>query len=316
MKRIGIVAILVIALVAAMAGCGTSTPVPSATEAPSAAVAPATSAPATESASTETSAATGEKVTIKTAGSTSVGPVIEALAEKYMAENKNVEITVEAGGSGVGVTSCGEKTVDFGMASRDLKDDEKTTYPDMKATVLCLDGVAIVVNSTNKVEDLTIDQIKKIFMGEIKDWSEVGGDAGTIDLYTRDSASGTREAFQNLFLGKDDKGEQIEIDESICSGIFDSNGALGTAVQGDPLGIGYMSLGIVPSYDGIKATKVGGIDATTDNMTNGTYKYSRNFNLLTMGDPTDNVAKFFEYCMTSDEAKSYMTDKGYVLPAA
>ena len=316
MKRIGIVAILVIAMVAAMAGCGSSaTPDTSASTAPSATEAPPVAA-STEASVEASAEAPAEPVSIKTAGSTSVGPVMEALAEKYMAENPNVEITVEAGGSGVGVTSAGEKSVDFGMASRDLKDDEKATYPDMKATVLCLDGVAIVVNSANKVADLTVDQIKQIYTGEIKDWSEVGGDAGTINLYTRDSASGTREAFQTLFLGKDDKGEEIVIDETICSGVFDSNGALATAVQGDPMGIGYMSLGIVPSYDGIAATKVEGVEATTDNMKNGSYKYSRNFNLLTMGDPAGEVAKFFEYCMTSDEALAYLAEKGYVMPAA
>jgi phosphate transport system substrate-binding protein len=177
--------------------------------------------------------------------------------------------------------------------------------------------VAVVVNSANTgVTDLTVEQIKKIYMGEITDWSELGGTAGKIDLYTRDSASGTREAFQTLFLGKDNKGEQIEIDETICAGIFDSTGAVGSAVQGDPMGIGYMSLGVVPEYDGVTALKVGGIDAITDNMTNGTYKYYRNFNLLTMGDPTGEVAKFFEYCLTNNEATSYLTEKGYLLPTA
>jgi phosphate transport system substrate-binding protein len=315
MKRIGIVAILVIAMVAAMAGCGsTATPDTSASTAPSATEAP--SKAATEAPTEAATEAPAEPVSIKTAGSTSVGPVIEALAEKYMAEFPNVEITVEAGGSGVGVTSCGEKTVDFGMASRNLKDDEIATYPDMKATVLCLDGVAIVVNSANKVADLTKDQIKQIYLGEITDWSEVGGDAGKINLYTRDSASGTRGAFQELFLGKDDAGEEIVIDETICAGVFDSNGALATAVQGDAMGIGYMSLGIVPSYDGIAATKVDGVEATVDDMKNGSYKYSRNFNLLTMGDPTGEVAKFFEYCMTNEEALAYMAEKGYVMPTA
>ncbi len=310
MKKIGLVAILVIAMVAAFVGCAPAANEPVATEAP-ATEAPAAEAPATEAPATE---APAEPVSIKTAGSTSVGPVMEALAELYTAANPNVEITVEAGGSGVGVTSAVEGTVDFGMASRDLKDDEKSANPDLKATVLCLDGVAIVVNSANTVEDLSVEQIKKIYLGEITDWSEVGGPAGKINLYTRDSASGTREAFSVLFLGKDDAGEQIEIDETRCSGVFDSNGALGTAVQGDPMGIGYMSLGIVPEYDGLKATKVEGIEATTDNMSNGTYKYFRNFNLLTMGDPAGEVSKLFEYCLTSQEAIDYMVGKGYVMP--
>lgn len=294
MKKIGLVAILVIAMVAAFVGCAPAADGPG-----------ATAAPATDGSS--------GSVSIKTAGSTSVGPVMEALAEMYMTANPNVEITVEAGGSGVGVTSAAEGTVDFGMASRDLKDDEKTANPDMKTTLLCLDGVSVVVNSANTVADLTKDQIKQIYLGEITDWSEVGGPAGKINLYTRDAASGTREAFQTLFLGKDDAGEQIEIDETICASVFDSTGAVGSAVQSDPMGIGYMSLGVVPAYDGLHAVKVDGVEATVDNMLNGTYVYVRPFNLVTMGDPAGEVAKLFEYCTTNQEAVDYMIGKGFVI---
>lgn len=313
MKKIGLVAIIVIAMLAAFTGCGTpAAETPAATEAPvveSPAEAPVEESPA-EAPAEEASA---EPVSIKTAGSTSVGPVIESLAELYMAANQNVEITVEAGGSSVGVTSAVEGTVDFGMASRDLKDSEIEASPDLQATVLCLDGVAVILNSANPVADLTKDQIKQIYLGEITDWSKLGGEAGKINLYTRDSASGTREAFSVLFLGKDDAGEQIEIDETLCAGIFDSNGAVASAVQGDSMGIGYMSLGIVPNYEGIKAVNVEGVEATTENMTNGTYKFYRHFNLLTMGDPTGAVADFFEYCLTNTEAVEYMLSKGYVI---
>ncbi len=306
MKKIGLVAIIVMAMLVAFTGCGTpAAQTPPATEAP-AADAPATEVPAAD--------APAQQVSIKTAGSTSVGPVVEALAERYMAAHQNVEISVEAGGSSVGVTSAVEGTVDFGMASRDLKDSEIEANPDLKATVLCLDGVSVIVNSENAVADLTKDQVKKIYIGEITDWSEVGGEPGRINLYTRDSASGTREAFSELFLGKDDAGEKIEIDETLCAGIFDSNGAVGSAIQGDPMGIGYMSLGIVDNYEGVSAVKVDGVEATTDNMSNGTYKFYRHFNLLTMGDPTGAVADFFEYCMTNQEAIEYMKSKGYVLP--
>ncbi len=296
MKKIGLVAILVIAMVAALVGCG----------------APAAEIPApTEASEME---ATAEPVALKTAGSTSVAPVIEALVELYVAANPNVEITVEQGGSGVGITSTAEGTVDFGMASRNVKDDEQTANPDMKTTLLCLDGVAVVVNSANTVAELTKEQVKDIYLGKVTDWSQVGGPKGKINLYTRDAASGTRGAFQELFLGKDDAGEEIIIDETICAGVFDSTGAVGSAVQSDAMGIGYMSLGVVPEYDGVMALKIDGVDATVDNMKNGTYKYMRPFNLLTMGDPAGDVAKFFEYCTTNQEAVDYMAGKGYVIP--
>ena len=291
MKKISLITVIVVILAMIFAGCGSTT-----------------------SNSESTDSVTAESVSLKTAGSTSVGPVMEALAEMYSEKYPNVEITVEAGGSGVGVTSCGDGTVDFGMASRDLKDEETEAYPDMETTVLCMDGVAVVVNSDNTVTDLTIDQIKDIFTGVITDWSEVGGTAGAIGLYTRDQASGTREAFQNLMLGKDDAGEQIEIDETLFSGVFDSNGALATAVQGDPNGIGYMSLGIVSNYKGIFAVDIGGVAATVDNMSNGTYAYLRPFNLLTMGSPEGAVADLFSYMTTDADAIAYMEEKGYVMP--
>ena len=172
------------------------------------------------------------------------------------------------------MTSAAKVQLTWGMASRDVKDEEMTNFPDLVATVLCLDGVAVVVNAENTVTDLTAEQIMQIFMGEITDWSEVGGEAGAINLYTRDSASGTREAFEKAF--------DVEIDETLYKGAFDSNGALATAVEGDAAGIGYMSLGIVGNYPNLNALMVGGVVASTDNMVNGTYTYYRNFNLLTL----------------------------------
>jgi phosphate transport system substrate-binding protein len=184
----------------------------------------------------------------------------------------------------------------------------------MKVTLLCLDGVAVVVNSANTVSNLTVAQIKDIFTGVVTDWSKVGGTGGKIHKFTRDAASGTREAFQNLMLGKDTAGKQIEIDEKLFDGVFDSTGAVASAVQGDPAGIGYMSLGIVPTYDGIKSVDADNIKATLDNMENGTYKYIRPFNLLTMDAPVGASADFINWCLTDDEAKAYLQEKGYLLP--
>lgn len=314
MKKVSLIIVSVMVLAAIFAGCGTSAPAASNTPAATQNESTAPSQDPTEAPTQAPTEIPAEPVSIKTAGSTSVGPVMEALAEMYNAKYPNVEIDVEAGGSGVGVTSCGDGTVDFGMSSRDVKADELTKYPDMKTTVLCKDGVAVVVNSANKVTGLTIDQIKGIFTGEIKDWSEVGGAKGKINLYTRDAASGTREAFQTLMLGKDSAGTQIEIDEKLFASVFDSNGAMGSAVQGDPNGIGYMSLGIVPSYTGIVALDIDGVKATTENMANGTYKYIRPFNLLTMGAPEGAVADLFNYLTTDPEAIKYMEDNGYVMP--
>jgi len=307
MKKVSTVIVMVLVAALLFAGCGqatnTTSPSQSAEQSKSAEVSQSSSAPETSEAA--------EDVMIKIAGSTSVGPVIEALAEKYMEAHPNVTINVEQTGSGAGVTSCGDGTVDIGMASRALKDEEKTTYPTMEATVLCLDGVAVVVSKDNPVSGLTKDQVKKIFMGEITDWSEVGGPAGEITLYSRDPESGTRGAFQELFLGKDDAGEEITIDDDMCV-IVSSNGEMGTNIENDKMGIGYMSLGLVGNYN-VTGVSVDGAEPTIDNLSSGTYAYSRPFNLLTLGDPTGEVAAFIEYCLTDPEAVAYMQEKGYLV---
>ena len=316
MKKVILITMLVLALLFAFVGCAKTDTVEDTTEDTTQDttedVAQDTTEDTTGDATEEdTTQEEAEAVVIKVAGSTSVGPVIEALAEKYTAANPNVTINVEQTGSGAGVTSCGDGTADMGMASRDVKDEEMELYPDMNATVLCLDGVVVVVSADSPVTELTVDQVKDIFMGEITDWSEVGGDAGPITLYSRDSVSGTREAFQKLFLGKDDAGEEIEIEDTMCI-IVSSNGDMGQAIQDDATGIGYMSLGIAPEYN-VTSLTIDGAVPTTDNLVSGDYPYFRNFNLLTMGVPAGDVADFMEYCLNNDEAKEYMTGKGYVL---
>ena len=291
MKKIILLVILAAMMLVTFAGCGQAE---TTRESP---------------ASTE---ALAEPVVLNVVGSTSVGPVIEALAEKYIAANPHVTINVEQPGSGGGVTATADGSADLGMASRDLKDEETTANPDLQAHVLCLDGVAIIVNAENTVADLTAEQVKKIYMGEIKDWSEVGGEKGPITLYSRDESSGTREAFQTLFLGKDDKGEEIKIDDKKCL-IVDSNGTMGASVEGDPMGIGYMSLGLAPKYK-VLAMKINGVDATINNLISGDYKYFRHFNLLTLGNPEGEVASFMDFCTSDTEAISYMEEKGYVMP--
>lgn len=309
MKKVSLLVILAAMMLVAFVGCGQTTPAaessaPVATEAPS--------VEATEAPSVEATEAPAEPVVLNVVGSTSVGPVIEALAEKYIAANPNVTINVEQPGSGGGVTATVDGSADMGMASRDLKDEETTATPDLQAHVLCLDGVTVIVNAENTVTDLTADQIKQIFMGEITDWSEVGGDKGAITLYSRDESSGTREAFQNLFLGKDDAGEEIKIDDKMCL-IVDSNGTMGSSVEGDAMGIGYMSLGLAPNYK-VTALKIDGVEATIENLISGDYTYFRNFNLLTLGDAEGDVKAFMDYCTTDAEAVAYMEEKGYVMP--
>ena len=239
MKKLTGIIVFVLTAALLFTGCA-NTDTTTSTET-SAATSASTAASAEQSQSMEASASESmEEVILKIAGSTSVGPVIEALAEKYTEAHPNVTINVEQTGSGSGVTSCGDGTADMGMASRNLKSEETEMYPDMQATVLCLDGVAVVVSKDNPVAELTAEQVKQIYLGEITDWSGVGGTAGPITLYSRDSVSGTREAFQGLF--------DVEIEDTMCI-IVGSNGEMGTQVASDPGAIGYMSLGLVGGYN-------------------------------------------------------------------
>ena len=127
---------------------------------------------------------------VSTNGSTSMDKVIGALREQFMADHKNVTVTYDPTGSGSGIEAVKNGTADIGLASRSLKDEEKADG--LTETVIALDGIAVIVNAQSKVTDLTVEQIAKIFTGEITDWSEVGGDPGAISCIGRESGSGTR----------------------------------------------------------------------------------------------------------------------------
>lgn len=226
--------------------------------------------------------------TIQIAGSTSVQPISEELAREFMSKNPKVRINVAGGGSGAGIKAAHEKTADIGASSRELKPEEKTG---IKEVVICLDGIAVVVNNDNNISDLSIEDIRKIYTGEINDWSQVGGTKAPIVVYTREEGSGTRGAFEELVLGKDGK-------------IFDranvqnSTGAVRTAVAGDKNGIGYISTGSI-SAD-VKAVKVDGVEATVDNIKTGTYKISRPFIYVLQMETTPLVQAFVDWVVSAE----------------
>lgn len=276
----------------ALAGCGS----PAATQAP-------TTAPTTTGTQTpaRTDGSETSKGNIKVVGSTSVGPLMEGLKEKFNETYKDIVIDVEQVGSGPGIKAAQDGSADIGMASRALKDEEK---PLVEYT-LCLDGIAVVVHSDNKVKELTSEQIKKIYTGEITDWSELGGEAGKINLVTRESTSGTRGAFEELVLGED------KIDDKICV-VQNSNGNVAQAVESDKRAIGYISLGIVKNYN-LAAVKVDGVEATVENVQNDSYKLSRPFLLLCKEEPTGIVKTFVDFLMNDEAAKAYIEEKAYIL---
>ncbi|MCR6544113.1 phosphate ABC transporter substrate-binding protein [Dehalobacterium formicoaceticum] len=225
---------------------------------------------------------------LQLAGSTSVQPLAEELAAAFMEKNPDVKIDVQGGGSSAGVKAAADGVADLGMASRELKDEEKTS---VQATVIAKDGIAVVVNTGNAVSDLTMDQVKGIFSGEISNWDQVGGASAPIVVINREEGSGTRGAFEELVLG-----EEVKFIESAA--IQNSTGAVRTAVSSDANAIGYISMGSLD--DSVKALKVDGVDATEDNVIAGTYKISRPFNFLSKGEPTELAKTFIDWILSAE----------------
>lgn len=223
--------------------------------------------------------------TIQIAGSTSVQPLSEELVKAFMAENNKVRINVAGGGSGAGVKAAAAGTADIGASSRELKEEEKN----VKEYVIALDGIAIIVHKDNPVNDLSQEYIKKIFAGEITNWSELGGEDGAIHVYNREDGSGTRGAFTELIMGK-----EVNITDKAI--IQNSTGAVRTAVAGDKTGIGYISLGGI--NEEIKALKVDGVEATVENIKTKTYKIYRPFLYLTQKEPEDVVKAYIDWVLS------------------
>ncbi len=283
---IGFTSIMVLALVAA---CATTTPT-------------ATSESVTESVPEVVTESAPENVTITMAGSTTVQPLAEILAETYMVDHTNVRIDVQGGGSSVGVKAAGEQTADIGMASREIKDSEFTEFPGINVVILARDGIAIVANPDVNVENLTIEQIKGIFGGTITNWQEVGGDDASIIVASREEGSGTRAAFEEMVLGED-----VLITETAI--LQPSNGAIRTTISTTPYAIGYLSFGYLD--DTVKAISVESVVPTEANASNGTYPIVRPLNLVTFGEPTGAIKDFIDFVL-SDAGQALVVEEGYI----
>ena len=221
------------------------------------------------------------KGTLTIAGSTSVQPFSELLAEKFMEKNPGVKINVQGGGSSQGVSAAISGVADIGSLSRDLKDEEKVgnsliVYP------IAIDGLSIVVNPANPVRELNTETVRNIYLGNIKNWKEVGGTDAPITLVSREEGSGTREIFSKMIM------EEKEINKSAI--IQNSTGAVRTTVAGDKNAIAYISTARVNSE--VKALPMDGIQPTEANIKAGTYKLQRSFIYVTKGQPA-NLAKAY-----------------------
>ena len=239
---------------------------------------------------------------VSTNGSTSMEKVIGALSEQFMADNSGVSVTYDPTGSGAGIEAAGNGSADIGLASRALKDEEKAGG--LTETVVALDGIAVIVNADSKVEDLSVEQIAKIFTGKITDWSEVGGEAGKISCIGREAGSGTRDGFESITGTKD----ACKLDQELTS-----TGGVIEAVAGNVNAIGYASLSAVEGKDTVKAVTVGGAACTEETVLDGSYAIQRPFVLVTKTDASLSTAAqaFFDYA-TSPAANDLIKAAGAV----
>ncbi|MCL2277394.1 MAG: phosphate ABC transporter substrate-binding protein [Treponema sp.] len=224
--------------------------------------------------------------TIEVGGSTSVTPLMEMFAEEYAKTKPNIKVNINGTGSGDGITNAGV-TYQIGMSSRDLTPVEQGRG--LKAEIVAVDGIAVIVNSGNPVTNLSIEQIRGIYTGEITNWSQVGGGSAPIAVVSREAGSGTRGAFEEIigFAGR------------LAAGANESTstGAIKAGIAQNPNAIGYISLGSVDNT--IKALSVGTVAATPANVVNGSYKVARPFIILTGNNAHAETAAFVQWMLSS-----------------
>ena len=235
-------------------------------------------------------------------GSTSMEKVVGILGEQFMADNRSVSVTYDATGSGAGIEAAKGGSADIGLSSRAVKDEEAASG--LVGTTVALDGIAVIVNAESAVADLTVEQIAKIFTGEITDWSEVGGAAGTISCVGREAGSGTRDGFESIT----DTEDACKMDQELTS-----TGAVIEAVAGNPNAIGYASLSSVEGKDTVKAVTVGGVECSEATVLDGSYEIQRPFVFVTRADAqmSAQAQAFFDFA-TSAAANDLIRAAGAV----
>ena len=240
--------------------------------------------------------------TVATDGSTSMESVIGVLGEQFMADNSGVTVTYNPTGSGAGIEAVANGSCDIGLASRALKDEEKSGG--LTETIVALDGIAVIVNAENAVTDLSLEQIAQIYTGEITDWSGVGGTAGAVAVIGRESGSGTRDGFESITDTED---------ACVLAQELSSTGAVIEAVRTTPGAIGYASLSAVEGQEGITVLTVGGVAPSEETVLDGSYAIQRPFVFATRTDEalSEAAQAFFDWA-TSTAANDLIKGAGAV----
>lgn len=284
-----------VALVAAATGCSqTATSSVAGTDS-SAAGTSASGASSAEASSAATEELSG---TLSMNGSTSMEKVIKAVNGAFMEKNKGVTVNLNLTGSGTGIQEASEGKCDIGNSSRKLKDEEAEK---LDATVVGLDGIALVVNPANKLEDITLEDLAKVYSGEITNWKELGGDDKSIVVIGREDGSGTRDGFESIVMGdKEPKyAQELESTGSVINAVATTDGA-----------IGYASLANVDET--VKALKIGGVEATEENVKSGAYEVQRPFICATLKGSDNKLVKAYLDFILSEEGQALVLAQGAV----
>lgn len=233
------------------------------------------------------------------AGSTSVQPFSEVLAEEFMAAHKGIQINVQGGGSSVGIEAAVSGTAQIGAVSRSVSSEEKSKG--LVDTVIALDGIAVVVHPENPVTSVKTADVMNIYLGNIKNWKELGGPDAAITVVSREEGSGTREAFTTLVMNKKDTIKTAVVQNS--------TGAVRTTVAGDKNAIGYVSLSSLNRE--VKALPIDGVEASETNVKNGSYKLQRPFIYVTKGEPAGLAKAFIDFIL-SPEGQKLIVEEGAI----
>jgi len=247
------------------------------------------------------------KKAITVAGSTSVEPFAELLAEHYMRLHAGVKISVQGGGSSAGIRACQSGICAIGMSSRELHAEERN----LTEIAIAIDAIALIINAKNPVRNLSLEQARDVFAGRIRNWRELGGPDRPITAITREEGSGTRASFEERVMvagmpkNKDGKAEPAAFAPDAL--VQDSNGAVREIVASDPAAIGYISSGLID--DRVAAVAIGGIAPTEAAIRTGRYPVVRKFLFLTNGEATGTARDFINYVL-SDSGQNALVEEG------
>lgn len=237
--------------------------------------------------------------TITVAGSTSVQPFSDVLAEEFIKKHPGAQINVQGGGSSQGIQAAVSGAANIGASSRELKPEEKSQG--LVETTIALDGIAVIVHPSNPVAEIALDELRNVYLGNIRNWKELGGKDSPITVVCREAGSGTRGAFEELVMNKENISNQVVIQPS--------TGAVKTTVAGDEKAIGFVSMAAIDPD--VKTLKIDGVEASVANVKNGSYKISRPFIYLTKGEAHGLTKAFIDFVL-SDKGQALMQEEGAI----